>query len=869
LGGTTATTVYGLYDTGTALQTCNLYFNTVYIGGTPASTTYKSYCLYSAASSNIRNFRNNIFNNARSTTGGTSLHYAISLTANTNLTCDYNEYYVNGIGGVVGAMGGVDKTFATWKTATVQDVNSYNVDPLFTVAGSSIATNYKIGVDLVGVNGTGVTTDYGSVTRANPPTIGVWERALTNKWKGTTSTSWETANNWTFGVVPGTDGNIGFDPAPIHHCQLNTDHSVNNITNGQSTYRLVTNGYKLTVKGSLNFTGGAQIDATATGSTVEFAGTSAQSIPSGAFYNNGIYNLTINNSNNVTLNGTLNLSNGLTATSGRLDAYTNSPTVIYGGAAAQTIGSQFLSDKATNLTIDNAAGVTVNTDFTVNNLLTINSGKSLTIPVATLLNAVGTITNNAGTGGLVIKADPAGVAANGSLIFHNTTDSPVSATVEMYSKAYWDLTADPGNKYHWQYIGIPVRSVAASPTFDGAYVRKWYESGTTSAQCWVHQGNDSILTSFKGYEICQATANTYTFQGQLENSDFNSGQLPYTTGAAYSGQSILANPYTAAIDIRYLTFGLETEHTIYMYNTGTLNNWTSNGGETSTGVSPGQYIAVPQEHAGDGLPLVIPSMQGILIKAKSASSSATFTIPYSSVITKNTDQQRVKRVINESVTKQTFTIIDVKGAHSADRLWIYTEPTCTRSFDNGWDAFKLVGSALSSLLYAVESDGNYQVNTVNDMNNSVLAFQAGEDAVYTFTFTHQNSEKYYEKIYLIDLENNKMTDITESGSTYSFTAEPTSKAKNRFSIVTFNSAKDSTDESSNIKINSSNGMVFIQNLSSSKGNAMIFDVSGRIVKEFTLNANGLTVASSGMIPGIYIVKCMTENEKLSIRVIVQ
>lgn len=868
LGGTTATTIYGLYDTGAASQTCNLYFNTVYIGDTPASTTYKSFCLYSLAASNVRNFRNNIFNNSRSTTGGTSLHYAISLTANTNLTCNYNDYYANGTGGAVGAMGGVDKTFATWKTATGQDTYSCNLDPVFIVSPPSItATNYEIGVDLVGVSGTGIITDYGSASRATPPTIGAWERVMTNKWLGTTSTSWATGSNWSFYAAPATDTNITFAASPSNHCLLDADYSVNNITNGQSTYRLVTNGHKLTVKGDLNFTNGAQIDATATSSTVEFAGSAAQNIPSGAFYNNGVYNLTVNNSNNVTLNGTLNLSNVLTASSGRLDAYTNTPTIIYGGTTVQTIGSQFLSDRVTNLTINNAAGVTLNTDFTVNNLLIINPEKSLTIPPSTQLNVVGTITNNAGVSGLIIQASS--TEANGSLIFYNDYSSPVLATVEMYSKAYWDMNAAAGNKYHWQYIGIPVRSVVASPTFDGSYVRKWYESGTTSAQRWVQQGNDSVLTSFKGYEICQPATKTIIFQGQLENSDYNSGQLAYTTDAAFSGQHIFANPYTAAIDIRYLTFGTQTEATVYMYNTGTFNDWTTNGGQTMTGVNSGQYIAIPQNLAGNGLPLVIPSMQGMLIKAMSASSLATFSIPYSSVVAKNTDQQRIHGTSKQSTSEKTCTMIDVKGTRYSDRLWLFTEPTCTHNFDNGWDASKIVGSALSPQLYAVESDGDYQVSSVDNMNNTLLAFQAGEDTEYTLTFTHQNAKTYYDKIYLADLFERKIQDITETGSTYSFTEKSTSLVKNRFSIVTFSCAKDTTTESSDIKITSANGTIFIQNLSSHRGKATIFDVSGRFIKEASFDANGVSVVNTGMVAGTYIVKCLTENEKIAKPIIVR
>jgi hypothetical protein len=638
--------------------------------------------------------------------------------------------------------------------------------------------------------------------------LGAYEY-IVNEWTGITSTDWSTTSNWTANRTPVTPEDVRFNESASNNLILSGSVTTDSIVN-KTTKSLLVNGQSLTVQKSIRFASTGRIDATSIGSTITFGGSTAQSITTGIFLNDTPYNLTINN----------------------------------------------------------VAGVTVNNDFTVSNLLTINSGKLLTISPATQLNVAGTITNNAGVSGLIIQASSS--AANGSLIFHNAYGSPVSATVQMYSKASWDLTANPGNRYHWQYIGIPVRSVITSPTFDGAYVRKWYEFGITSAQRWVQQGNDSVLTSFQGYEICQAAANTYTFQGQLENSDFSSGQLPYTTGAAYSGQSIFANPYTAAIDIRYLKFGAETDSTIYLYNTGTLSDWTTNGGGGSTpGMSSGQYLAIPQLHAGDGLPLVIPSMQGLLIKAKSPSSSATFTIPYSSVITKNTDQQRVNRASDQSFTKQTFTIIDVKGAHSADKLWIYTEPTCTRNFDNGWDAFKLVGSALSSQLYAVEPDGNYQVNTVNDMNNSVLAFQAGEDAEYTLTFTHQNSERYYEKIYLIDLQNNKMTDITESGSTYSFTAESTSSAKNRFNIVTFNCKKDSTTENSNIKITSANGSIFIQNLSSSKGNAMIFDIAGRVIKTAPFCASGVTEVNTGMIPGSYIVKCLTDNENVSKQIIVR
>ena len=89
LGGNTQTTLCGIYETGTAGNNNNLYFNTVYIGGTVASgATNNSYALFSVVTTNTRNFRNNIFFNARSTTGGSNKHYAayFNYGSSSNLT---------------------------------------------------------------------------------------------------------------------------------------------------------------------------------------------------------------------------------------------------------------------------------------------------------------------------------------------------------------------------------------------------------------------------------------------------------------------------------------------------------------------------------------------------------------------------------------------------------------------------------------------------------------------------------------------------------------------------------------------------------------------------------------------------------------
>ena len=148
LGGNSATTIYGIYETGVAGNNNNIYFNTVYIGGSPASGTNSSYALYSAVTTNTRDFRNNIFVNGRSTSGGTNLHYAMYIAATGGtITCDYNDYWVSGTGGTLGYFG-ANKT--TLPIVTGQDGASQAADPLFAGTGN-VPRDYLSGVYFQGV----------------------------------------------------------------------------------------------------------------------------------------------------------------------------------------------------------------------------------------------------------------------------------------------------------------------------------------------------------------------------------------------------------------------------------------------------------------------------------------------------------------------------------------------------------------------------------------------------------------------------------------------------------------------------------------------------------------------------------------------
>ena len=121
----------------TVAGTDNFYFNSVYIGGSAvAAGSSSSFAFQSSILSNTRNYRDNIFWNARSNGGATGKHYAVrvggSAPSPAGLTSNNNVLYASGTGGFTGLFNSVDRaTLAAWQSATGQDAASFADDPRF------------------------------------------------------------------------------------------------------------------------------------------------------------------------------------------------------------------------------------------------------------------------------------------------------------------------------------------------------------------------------------------------------------------------------------------------------------------------------------------------------------------------------------------------------------------------------------------------------------------------------------------------------------------------------------------------------------------------------------------------------------------
>ncbi len=273
----TNSTIYGIYEAGVGSTTSNLYFNTVYLKGSPTSGSLNSACLYNAGTSSTRDFRNNIFRNARSNSGSASgTHYSMYISGSDgSLTCGYNDYWVGVTDNPRGYYGANKSSLPI---VTGQDVGSQVFDPSFALAGGTNATDYIASAPLPAVTGTGITTDYGGSTRSlTSPEMGAWEQGNIITWNSHSSKSWSIAANWNPQVVPTASHNIvvpdGTEDLEINQ-SVSSPAMCNNMTIQSGAKVIILPGKALTVNGTLTNSSGSsrlviESDETATGSLIQ------------------------------------------------------------------------------------------------------------------------------------------------------------------------------------------------------------------------------------------------------------------------------------------------------------------------------------------------------------------------------------------------------------------------------------------------------------------------------------------------------------------------------------------------------------------------------------------------------------------------
>lgn len=496
-----------------------------------------------------------------------------------------------------------------------------------------------------------------------------------------------------------------------------------------------------------------------------------------------------------------------------------------------------------------------------------DSGKDLVITNGNQLTINGEVTdNNPNAGTIVVKSSPS--APTGTLIFTDPTKNQnVGATVEFYNKGY--DCADCGMyRRSWQYFGIPVQSLNPFPIGDvdgNETINQWTEP--FNGDKW--QPATLPMTAFKGYEITNSSntepTDVYKIKGTLFVGDATV-PLTRTVNVNYPGANLVGNSYTAAIDIKNaLTFPTGVQRTVYLFNTGTRDQWRKLDGSTVSGYQAGQYLAVPQNLAGtNNLPDRIPSMHAFMVRIENGT-TADLGITYNKLL-KNTAvndgngsqitwrSASVEEGMDGAASTNNLPalVMDVLGGESADRLWIFAKEGSTTGFDNGWDGRKLKETGIAQL-YAIGNgaDEKFQVAAVPALDNLLLGFDADADGEYTLEFALSGIPADAQ-IYLHDLATGTNVRAV-NGGTYSFPAKK-GDSGSRFRIAYSGSTPFATDESALISVDAAgSGKMTIRNNSGRDCTLFISDMNGKLLQSVETPAGEENVVES--IPvGVYIVR---------------
>lgn len=348
---------------------------------------------------------------------------------------------------------------------------------------------------------------------------------------------------------------------------------------------------------------------------------------------------------------------------------------------------------------------------------------------ATGVLEVGSTVINTNSDKLVINTT---TSSQGALIFDITKTSP-SATVNMKLN---------GSGFH--LIASPTGGAKVSSTFAGSgiYTYAWEEG-----KGWDHRGYYDDFTGNEAILIYGQTS--CTFSGILSKAC--GGSLRYTAEPADAnaqGINMLANPLTAPIKIKELSFSGSADGCVHILENG---SWRS--------------YAPASSQAADA---VIPALQGYGVIAESSGSvSFNYTNAVRNASSHNDALRAPKRATEDTPDYMTISVLT--GERKID-LQLSEHAQFSERIDKGWEAIYIEGDGRFGELYAV-ADKKMNILATPDLEGTVLGFVPGQAASYTISF--EGDGRGY---YLNDVETKKST-LIEEGNTYTFSRSDNDAAR--------------------------------------------------------------------------------------------
>jgi hypothetical protein len=472
--------------------------------------------------------------------------------------------------------------------------------------------------------------------------------------------------------------------------------------------------------------------------------------------------------------------------------------------------------------------------------LTIESGAHLYIPADNGLSVYGTLINNSGVTGLIIKSDNSG---NGTLV--NNTPG-VSATVQQY------LTHS-----QWHFITQPVDYEVAGlfdlpPGQSEIYLRSHLEATNTWGDYIVPV--NTPLELGRGYETWVGTTGGIVqdeiveFDGTLNTGNYTTGSagfygIQYTNG---HGLNLIGNPYPSALEANIQNWvqpnSNPVAHSVWVWDPviGNYRYWNGINGINNNG-----YGTLTNG--------IIPPMQAFFVLA--TKSNPQITIPQSSRI------HSTQPFYKDSWTNENIFSLEVTGNESLDAIFISFMDEATEAFDEAYDVQKLYGLTNAPQFYTISSDRKLSINALQPFygeKSIVTGFECDFEGYFTFKADHIEFFNNQLEVLIEDTKEGVIQNLRDEPE-YTFYHELNDDF-NRF-IIHFGSPNgigERNPDFTNIRVYSSGNTIKILNPTPNFIDVIVYDFMGRkIINKSGAANNSISLKVDGST-GYYIVQIRSD-----------
>gem|GEM_PF-2254328 len=427
--------------------------------------------------------------------------------------------------------------------------------------------------------------------------------------------------------------------------------------------------------------------------------------------------------------------------------------------------------------------------------LTINSGSDITIAPNAQITITDSITNNAGTTGLVIQSTASG---DGSLIF--STGAAPSGTIQRHvTGGEWNMitpstTGTTAQTFH---------DITANDSWLSTFDEGTGVDGGTDGLGWGYISDlGTSLSVGTGYNYWPSVDETIVYTGSIQNTDFPA-TLSYSGGTL--GYNLVGNPFSSAVEWNgNAQWGLSNIE---------LSIWIWDGS---------QYNTYPTSSPHD-----IPLGQGVFVRA--LSSGATLTFPVSQRVHGSDAFQKNSQ---ENSAYDNFLKVYTNGNGYSDRVQISFGENGTRGFENGWDATKMFGLEEAPQLFITEDDLTLSYDHLpvvehgetTTVSLNLIAGGEGEHSINVDLEYYTGGEIILEDR-LEDINHNLV-----ENPVYTFNASKTDN-DNRF-LLHFahspNAVGDENMDNGEISIYSYGKDIYINSEENKHGTVTVYDLMGRV-----------------------------------------